>query len=168
MFQRNRWHLSILALIAAIATGSADAADEPFQWTHISTPRNAFYEHAPRSVVALMRAAVKEECMRASPPAPNDPKANATQQTTRTWLCGPTPLVFFRAVNVRGDKLTSGFACHPEGMTPNLRYFTEDMFAGNEECVYVGCDGETGKHFVVQQDADEDEDSDELKRLNDD
>jgi hypothetical protein len=37
------------------------------------------------------------------------------------------------------------------------------MFDGNKDCVYVDCNGDTGKHFVVQQEADQDadEDSDE-------
>jgi hypothetical protein len=89
MFLRNRWHVSIAILIATIAAEPTRAADEPFQWTHVGIPRVAFYEHAPRSIVALMRAAVKEECTRPSPhatanSAAENARAIAAQQTTRT------------------------------------------------------------------------------------
>jgi hypothetical protein len=103
-----------------------------------SLPRTAFYEWAPRAMASSIRDAVLRHCRRSTPSA-----------ATGGWYCSDLSLSFFRDVSVLGERRKTGLACDPNTVTPNLRYYTEDMFHGEDvRCVFVAYDAKTKRHYL--------------------
>jgi hypothetical protein len=101
--------------------------------------RIAFLEAAPRVVVGSMREAVRAHCagIRAGDEA-----------VEAEWLCRADSLRYLREVDVLGSRYKTGVVCSAEAVTPNLRYFTPDMFEDEERCVYVSYNASSQKHAV--------------------
>jgi hypothetical protein len=64
------------------------------------------------------------------------------------WLCRADSLRYLREVDVLGSRYKTGVVCSAEAVTPNLRYFTPDMFEDEERCVYVSYNASSQKHAV--------------------
>ena len=132
--KEKRW-VAAVTLVAATALPTHGAAEG--ELATYNAVRVAFYERAPTALASSMSTAVKRNC-----------RETTASVTRPEWLCTGKGLVYLRAVNVLGSALKVGFACDSEGVTPNLRYFTEDMLTSNENCVVVTFDASTGKHSV--------------------
>jgi hypothetical protein len=63
-------------------------------------------------------------------------------------ICEQVRLRFFRSVDVVGHRSRSGVVCRADEVTPNLRYYTYDMFDGNAGCASVSYDYETKRPTV--------------------
>jgi hypothetical protein len=108
--------------------------------------RIAFYEAAPRDLVASMRRAV--DTVGATRRRLDAPGSDAPAETQ--WLCDGTRVRFLRAVNVLGDRYRIGFVCRFDSVTPNLRYYTGDMFADSTGCIPISYSSKTN-HNVVNE-----------------
>ena len=123
-------------MVALAVSAHAQSADSEIVF--YSLPRTAFYEWAPRAMASSMRDAVSQQCRRPT-----------RSQTTASWYCSGLGLSFFRDVSVLGERRKTGLACDPNTITPNLRYYTEDMFLGEDvRCVFVAYDVKTKRHFL--------------------
>ena len=101
--------------------------------------RIAFYEQAPRAMARGMRTAVNGRC----------DELRGSGAKAHPWYCSSVGLRFFREVNVLGDRYKTGLACSQESVTPNLRFYTEDMFNGDDvQCVYIAYDAKSKRHIV--------------------
>jgi hypothetical protein len=123
--------MTIGVLVTGAAASSATLADVVLG----DEVRIAFYESAPPSMETSMRSAVTHAC-------------DSTESGSWTWLCGGAPLRFLREVNVLGDRYETGLVCSEEVVTPDLRYYTPDMFEDEPECQYVGYDFRTSVHLL--------------------
>jgi hypothetical protein len=122
----------------AVLAVSAQAQPADSEIVHYSLPRTAFYEWAPRAMASSMRDAVKQQCRRPT-----------RSETTGSWYCSDVRLSFLRDVSVLGERRKTGLACHPNTVTPNLRYYTEDMLLGEDvRCIFVAYDVKTRRHFL--------------------
>lgn len=122
-------------VVLAVSAHAQPAASEIVFY---SLPRTAFYELAPRAMASSMRNAVKQQCLRPT-----------RSENASSWYCSDVSLRFFREVSVRGERRKTGLACHPDTVTPNLRYYTEDMFLGDDvRCIFVAYDVKTKRHFL--------------------
>jgi hypothetical protein len=135
------WGLRSTALFATtmvVLEVSAHAQPADSEIVLYSLPRTAFYESAPRAMASSMREAVKQHCRRPT-----------RSEATVSWYCSDVSLRFFRDVSVLGEQRKTGLACDSNTLTPNLRYYTEDMFLGEDvRCVFVAYDVETKRHFL--------------------
>ena len=125
--------LTIGATTAALRVAAADGV------ALYNAVRVAFYESAPESIAASMRAALGEACSATHRPGPD-----------RAWLCAGKSLRFFRGVDVLGHQQKTGFACDVENVTPDLRYYTEDMLAENPGCEFLSFDAKANKHHLAK------------------
>jgi hypothetical protein len=116
---------------------TAQALGQPAENAEIvlySYPRIAFYEPAPRAMATSMRNAVKQRC---------------GSSRHSEWYCSGVRLRFLREVNVLGDRHRTGLACDPDTVTPDLRFYLEDMFRGEDtRCVYVAYDVRKKRHVI--------------------
>jgi hypothetical protein len=137
--------LATLAVLSSVRT--AQPAPTDTQEVIIADEvKIAFYEAAPRSLLESMQRAKDETCEafgRSSTPSKSE-----TQQPLVTWLCDGTPLRYFRAVNLLGSKYRSGLVCRMDSVTPNLRYYTVDMFSNNAGCLGVSYIEETKRNEI--------------------
>ena len=89
-----------------------------------------------------MRSAVNKRC--GSP--------TRLSSTAGSWYCSGVRLRFFWEVNVLGDRYRTGLTCDENSVTPNLRFYTEDMFIGDDiQGVYVAYDVKSKRHVVDEQ-----------------
>ena len=141
----------LAAFIDVGAVAGEEASDEG-KIVLVSPVRIAFYEAAPSSLAASMRNAVSATCasLKKRPGAvPESP----TDRPDIAWLCDGTTLRFLRAVNVLGTKYKTGLVCSEGSVTPNLRYYTEDMFAGEAQCLFVAYSVTAGLNSIELPDA---------------
>ena len=131
---------SFLALSFALQTATVygDDATSP-DITLFEPVRIAFLEPAPRVLAASMLDAVRRYCAETRP---------SGQTVEAPWLCREGSLRYLREVNVLGSRHKTGLVCDAEAVTPNLRYFTPDMFENEAKCVYVSYNTGTRKHTV--------------------
>jgi hypothetical protein len=124
----------LATFVGAVTLAGEDAADEA-KIVLVSPVRIAFYEAAPSSLAGSMRNAVRATCasLKKSGAVPNPPAG----RPNIAWLCNGTTLRYLRAVNVLGTKYKTGLVCSEGSVTPNLRYYTEDMFTEESECLFV-------------------------------
>ena len=122
---------AIGALMSA-ATASSATHDEIVS---VGSVRIAFYEAAPPAMETSMRTAVAQAC-------------SSTEPASWPWLCEGAPLRFLREVNVLGSRYQTGLVCNEEVVTPDLRYYTPDMFEDEPECQYVSYDVRTSVHLL--------------------
>lgn len=135
--------LQLAVLISMAGVASADPPTHTQEITLADPVRVAFYEAAPAALSAAMRRARDVAC--------KDFRGSSTQ-TTASWLCDGTPLRYLRAVNVLGTKYVTGFVCRSGDVTPNLRYYTADMFEDGAACLPVSYSDKTKRNVVeVQQ-----------------
>jgi hypothetical protein len=123
--------LAVVSLLAAVAAAGA-APDDVVLADDV---RIAFYEAAPGSMETSMRNAVDEAC-------------SATDPASWAWLCAGEPLRFLREVNVLGARYQTGLVCSEEVVTPDLRYYTPDMFEDELLCQYVAYDARASTHLL--------------------
>jgi len=124
--------------LLAIVAGQPAKSDAPIEL--IEHVRIAFYERAPGDIAGSMRAAVRRRCEAA-------PRPDAAQPGPE-WLCYGRHLNFLRSVDVLGNRQKTGFVCNDQGITRNMKYFLDDMFADNSNCVFVAFDVKTNQHFI--------------------
>ena len=124
----------LATLVGAVALAAEESPDEA-KVVLVAPVRIAFYEAAPSSLAGSMRTAVRATCASLRKPA-TGPNA-AADRPDIAWLCNGTPLRYLRAVNVLGTKYKTGLVCSEGSVTPNLRYYTEDMFTEESECLFV-------------------------------
>ncbi len=129
-----------VCLILGLAATNGMAQDKPANTiVPIDEVRIAFYEKAPSAMIASMRKAVESECKH---------HPDSGLEVESAWLCGGEALHFVRAVDVVGNKRMTGLVCSEEGVTPNLKYYTEDMFANEPQCKPVWYSTKTHAHFM--------------------
>jgi hypothetical protein len=136
MWRRLRSSALLAATMGALAVSAHGQPADNSEIVLYSLPRTAFYERVSRAMVSSMRDAVKQQCRHPTRSEPTD-----------RWYCGDLRLSFFRDVSVLGERRKTGLACDPSTFTPNLRYYTEDMFLG-VRCVFVAYDVKTKRHFL--------------------
>lgn len=106
---------AIVLLLASLGIAGESVAEEEVIVADVI--RAAFYESAPRSIVAPMRSAVAMAC--------------AERSATEGWLCGGQPLRFLRAVLVDGTRSPNGsYVCRGSD-EDNVKFFTAEMV---EDC----------------------------------
>lgn len=128
----------VFALSAVTAAGQPAKSDPPLEL--IERVRIAFYERAPAEIAGSMRAAVQRLC------GPESKQGGA--HTGPEWLCDGRHLNFLRSVDVLGNRQKTGFVCNDQGITSNMKYFLDDMFADNPNCVFVAFNVKTNQHFI--------------------
>jgi hypothetical protein len=64
------------------------------------------------------------------------------------WFCDTEGVRFFRGVDVLGNRQRTGLVCGSERVTPNLRYYTEDMFGEDAGCVPIAYEVATRRHVL--------------------
>jgi hypothetical protein len=131
--------MRFVAVVMLLVNGASAGAQDVVLQTE---PRVAFYEAAPRSLAASMKKAVERYCG-------GDAIRRAEQVA---WLCAETPLRCFRGVDVLGNKQRTGLTCESKAVTPNLRYYTEDMFNEESHCAPLAYLADTGSHEVDLED----------------
>lgn len=134
--QRRNLQLGWFLLVAPV---SVIAEQTPI--VLIEPVRIAFLEHAPRALESSMRNAIERKCK-------NESENRDSPTATPLWYCTETELRFLRQVNVLGNVYNTGLACHPDDLTPNLKYYLEDMFDDSERCIYVAHDVDTDRHYI--------------------
>jgi hypothetical protein len=137
---RRSWPQGLVALSFAFHATTVYGEDvSPSDIVLVEPVRIAFLEPAPRVLAASMRDAVRRHCA----------EAHASGETVGTeWLCHEGSLRYLRQVNVLGSRYKTGLVCGVEAVTPNLRYFTPDMFESEPKCAYVSYNTGTRKHTV--------------------
>jgi hypothetical protein len=132
---RGSWPQGFLALSLALQAATVFGNDAASSDIVLVEPvRVAFLEPAPRVLAASMRDAVRRHCA----------ETHASGETVEApWLCREGSLWYLREVNVLGSRHKTGLVCSSEAVTPNLRYFTPDMFENDAKCAYVSYN--TGK-----------------------
>jgi hypothetical protein len=131
---------SSVCLILCLAATNGMAQDKSAgEIVLIDEVRIAFYETAPQRMAASMRKAVESECKR---------RLGTGAKVESDWLCNAKTLYFVRGVDVSGGKRMTGLVCSEEGITPNLRYYTEDMFTDEPQCMPVWYSTKTRAHFM--------------------
>jgi len=137
---RGSWPQGLIALLFAFQATTVYGDDATASDIVLVEPvRIAFLEPAPRVLAASMRDAVRRHCA----------ETHASGETVETqWLCHEGSLRYLREVNVFGSRYKTGLVCGVEAVTPNLRYFTPDMFENEAKCAYVSYNTGTRKHSV--------------------
>jgi hypothetical protein len=131
---------SNVCLILCLAATNGMAQEKPAdEIVLIDEVRIAFYEKVPERMAASMRKAVESECKR---------RLGTGPEVESDWLCNGESLYFVRGVYVSGSKRMTGLVCSEEGITPNLRYYTEDMFTDEPQCMPVWYSTKTKAHFM--------------------
>jgi hypothetical protein len=132
-------HLSVGLILGLVATVCTADDRGPNTIVLIDEVRVAFHENAPRAMIASMRRAVDLECKAGVRTEPEEVNA---------WLCNGSPLHFVRGVDVLGNEQKTGMVCSDEGITPHLRYYTEDMFTDNPQCLPIWYSTKSKTHFM--------------------
>ena len=94
--------------------------------------RTAFYEHAPRDLVAEMSKAVTAWC---------SSEHSAPGFDAVSWLCRGGSLTYYRNVYISGERGPHGLVCDDYGSS-TFRYLGMDLAAesiGRGSCVRVEC-----------------------------
>ena len=133
--------LAVLSFVSALARAqSAPTASE--QIVLVDNVRIAFYEAAPPALAASMRRARDAACTTLRTPSSGN-------QAVANWLCGAAHLRYLRAVNVLGTRYRTGFVCRTDSVTPNLRYYTADMFENTAGCMAISYSDKTKRLVIV-------------------
>jgi hypothetical protein len=133
----------VASAVAGISLVAGPVLGQPAANTfvHYEQVRIAFYEAAPRAMARSMRGAVSQRCRIQATAEPN----------ASLWYCSGDSLLFLRGVNILGDRYRTGFACDESAM-PEFRFYTEDMFVGDEiQCVFIAYDVKSKLHMVDAQ-----------------
>jgi hypothetical protein len=137
---KNLFGAALLSFTLAAGAGAQPPENPTFEFSETLLVRVAFYEKAPAGIAVSMRKAVKRQCA-----ASGRPQLSAAQLE---WLCAGRHLNFLRSVNVLGQRQSVGFVCNDDGISPNMKYFLDDMFADNPDCVFVAFNAKTNEHFL--------------------
>jgi hypothetical protein len=145
----------IALTVASSAIAACAYADDrklgPNELVLVHEVRIAFYIAARPKTAASMGRAVTEACVaRPTVKSASDASA-AAASTTRAWLCAGGHLYYLRAVNVLGDKYQIGYVC--ANVSPDIKFYTPDMFLENRECVVVTFDARTNRHSIVAKES---------------
>lgn len=126
---------SVIAASAVTPSTVRSEQPQPLQWEHTAEIRLAFYEAPPRNVRVSMQKAIEQEC-----------RSNSRDESASVWLCRGDPVYLVRAVDVLGNRSTTGLVCEGEG---NLKYYTPDMFDDEDShCMTVCYDAKRKSHYI--------------------
>ena len=142
-------HCAVLGLLLGLpaSSHSAEGSGDLDEVTFGDAIRMAFYVRAPSPVANSMRKAVKLVCSGLSV---SKEAAQASEElvAAASWLCRGDSLNYLRGVNLYGFKAMTGFICNSEGVSTDLKYYLEDMFSENPDCVWVGYDAQKKAHIL--------------------